>query len=269
MVVGFEEVSELNYDWYDNDPNTNPPFLLSSSTITVNKNNDLQTYYARPSWRGIEFTLDTVKLYPSLDIKPEARDIRVILCPSPARNIRLSSFLDSLNYASPIEWMPSPEFLDVASGAINTGSLNNSIIHTYRYIRKSECLTSYSTAKAYVYIPRNKMPPRPDTILVCTSQTQKLNLNSIAGLEYDGLWVYDNSVNPDNVVSDNVAEIDPPSQLAGMLMFDVQTAHNNATNSKYNVNYRGISGKQFVFDYVHTASDCDADTTRIVIISYE
>jgi hypothetical protein len=269
IVVGFEEVPYLSYDWYDDDPSINPPFLSSSYTMTVTKNDGLQTYYARPSWKGMEFTVDTVKLYPSQDSKPEARDIRVMLCPSPARNIHLSAFLDSLDYASPIEWMPSSDFLDISSGVINTGDFHNLNVHTYRYIRRSECLTSYSTAKAYVYISNDKIPPRPDTILVCTKHAQKLNLNSIIGLEYDGFLRYDNSVNPDNVVSDNVTEIVSPSQLAGMLMFDVQTAHNQATNSKYNVNYHGISGKQFAFDYVHTTSDCDAGTTRIVIISYE
>jgi hypothetical protein len=269
--IGYEHIPDVHYEWYDDNGKLN----LSSDAITVTKDDsgNPQTYYAQPVWKGVVFPFDTVRLYPSSDIKPAVRDIRVILCPSPVRNIRLSSFLDSLDYASPIQWQQtdalSPAFSDVSSGTINTGNFHKSGIYTYQYVRQSECLASSSVAKAYVYIPRGKTPPRPDTILVCVNQIKTINVNSITGLEYGGNWLYDDTVNPDNTVSGNVVEVAPPSQLAGMVMFNVKTAYQQATDSNYNVSYRGVSGKKFVFEYVHTTSTCDSKTTRIVIVGYE
>jgi hypothetical protein len=238
--------------------------------VTKDNSGAQETFYAQPSWKGVPFPLDTVRLYPALDLKPEVHDIRVILCPTPARNIRLSNFLDSLNYANTIQWVrasaSSPDLSDVSSGEINTGSFYSHGVHTYQYIRHSECMSSSSTAKAYVYIPHGKTPPRPDTVLVCVNKVETININSILGLEYGGVWRYDNSdgFDPDGIVSDNSVEINSTSQ--NVLMFNVKAAHEEA-DAQYDVTYRGVSGKQFVFDYIPT-STCNSSTTRIVIVSY-
>jgi hypothetical protein len=262
---------DINYDWYE----VNGDIIkMSSNTITPTKDysDNMQTYIARPSYKGMVFPADTVKLYPSLDRKPYVRDIRIELCPSPARSVYLTSHLDSLDYYSAVEWSKvnafTPSFLNPLTGELNSDDFPSHGIFTYRYTRKSECGTELETAKAYVHVPNGKTWRRHDTVLICVANTGVININSIFGLELGGSLTRDTAFDPDNVVHNNTVTVDPSSQHAGALLFNIKDAHSDA-DADYSVNYRGISGKRFVFEYVHTTSVCNSGTTQIVIVSYE
>jgi hypothetical protein len=277
ITAGFYRVDNVHYAWFDADGNTvsNP----SDSVIAITGYSGTpKTYYAHPTWLGITFPPYAVTLNPALDAVPEVRDIRVTLCPSPSRSIRLTSHLDSLDCFSAVKWSQptdgaSPDFVNVATGELNTGDFPNHGTFSYRYTRYSECATKSDVGKAYVHIPHGKIPRHPNTVLICVAHNDVVNINSIPGLELGGSWNRNVSLDPDNIVRDNMNIVAAPSQHAGALFFNVKTAYQQATlsgNPAYNGAYRNVSGKKFVFEYTPAASGCaPADVIQIVIVSHE
>jgi hypothetical protein len=271
--MGFEEKQNVSYDWFDE---SKVGIKSSSDTIkrvkTETGNPDI--FYAKPVWKGMEFPLYTVELFPSADAVPAVSDIRVTLCPSPARKVYLSSFLDSLNYASAVQWSKvsasAPSLLNTSTGELNSYEFNSGSTNTYRYERFSECGSSSSVAKAYIHVPRTRIPRRQDTVLICVSRIDVVNINSIFGLELGIVsWKYDATVNHDATVDNNVVIAISPSQHAGGLFFDVKTAYQQTQgNAAYDATYRNVTGKAFVFEYNSTSS-CTPSTAKIVIVAYE
>jgi hypothetical protein len=264
VVLGFRDIEDVRYEWYDDDSNLIPSSTDSTMTVTM-YSGATETYYAQPVWHGIKFPSHTVTLNPAYDLAPPVRDIRIELCPTPARPVYLTSYLDSLDYYSAVEWSKvsasTPSFANTSTGELNSGEFIIGNTYTYRYTRRSECGNNPAVAKAYVHVPRNKIPRRLDTVLICVSVTDVVNINSLFGLKLGGQWHYD------NIVSANVAT--SPSQHVGALFFDVKTTYQQATYPAYGVNYRGVTGKAFVFEYDYSSSDCTNGKTTIVIVAYE
>jgi hypothetical protein len=145
-------------------------------------------------------------------------------------------------------------------------------VFTYRYTRYSECLTTSASGKAYVHVPHGRIPPRPDTVLVCAAHAEAVNINSIAGVELGGIWNRDAGSDPDDIVRDNMHTASTPSQHTGAVIFDVKTAHQQAmtaANPAYDAAYHGVTGKKFVFEYSYTPSGCTpGGVIRVVIVSF-
>jgi hypothetical protein len=257
VVIGFRHIDEVHYAWYESDGITTVPNLEDSVITVTNYSGVPETYYAEASWRGITFPLDTLSLSPALDTPPTVHDIRIELCPTPARTVRLSSHLDSLDYLSAVNWSKvnasSPAV--TATGEINSDDFPSRGTFTYRYKRYSECSTSWAVAKAYVHVPHDKLPHRPDTVLICLALTDRVNVNSILGFELGG------DISPEGVSIDYTA-----TAPSGALLFNAATAHSQATGN--DVTYRSISGKAFDFTYDCSPSDCCTETKRIVIVTY-
>jgi hypothetical protein len=263
VTMGFEEIAGVSYDWFNE-----YEVLVKSSSDTIRRVKDNavapQTFYAKPSWNSHEFPLDTVKLYASPDVKPSVTDIRVTLCPTSVDQVYLTGYLDSLSYASAVQWTTTdvyPTIHDASSGELHAWEFPPIGTFTYSYTRFSECATKKATGKAYVHVPNGKLPPRPDTVEICHDQAATINISAIFGFALHGEWKYDDNVNPTSLVSDNTST-DP----LGAVIFSGQKAYQQATPD-YNIIYRGVPGKRFSFEYSY--SDCATGTKRITIVIRE
>jgi hypothetical protein len=122
-----------------------------------------------------------------------------------------------------------------------------------------------SPAKAYVHILHGKIPPHPDTVMICLDQATAINVSNILGFELGGNWLYDhvtNNVNPDETVSDNVT-----TSALDALIFNGQKAYNEATDSGYNITYKGYTNaKKFVFKYNPSSNSCINNVQTLVIV---
>jgi hypothetical protein len=194
-------------------------------------------------------------------------DIRVDICPSPSRAIRLSSFLDTVAYNT-LSWTKiqtgAPD-INSATGEINTAGITG--LSKYKYSMTSKCGTG--TAIAYVYPLKNRLLRHVDTIAICKDEerSRNIHINSILGLDVNGgTWVYDNSVNPDNTVESNVKTYPSTSSYYGALIFDAYQAWHDATDTDYSIDYRGDTGaKKFVFRYTATDS-CFGNVDKEIVI---
>jgi hypothetical protein len=261
VTMGFNKLADVSYDWLADDMST----VIKSSSDTIKRVKDNagnpQTFYARPSWKGMEFPLDTVKLLPAADLTPAVSDIRVMLCPSPAREVYLTGYLDSLSHASTTQWTTTgvfPKIYDASTGEIHASDFPERGTFAYRYTRYSECATSSATGKAYVYVVNGKIPPRRDTVLICLDQAAAINVSAIFGLELGGTWNY--PTNLDDIVSSNTV-----TTAAGTVIFNGQKAF-LTTNPAYEVTYRGVASKGFVFEYDYSSGNCVAGKKRITIV---
>jgi hypothetical protein len=260
VTIGFKAVADVSYEWLAADMTT--VIESSSNTITVTKDNsgNMQTYYARPSWKEMEFPLDTIELFPAADVTPAVSDIRVALCPTPSREVYLTQFLDSLPYATgAVQWSStgmSPA-VDASTGAVNTANFPRRGAFAYSYTRYSECATTSAKAVAYVHVAHSKIPHRPDTVAFCLNRTGTINVNSIFGLELGGSWT----------LSDNVVINNTSTNSAGAIIFNVQKAYQDVkNNAAYDATYRGAAGKGFVFEYDYSAGSCASGTKRMTIV---
>ena len=263
VELGFEAVAGVSYTW----TNIAGTPVSNTAPVTKDASGNVQTYYVQPSWKGMEFPLCTVELLPAADNAPAVADVRVTLCPLPSRTLYLTSYLDSLPDTSPVQWTTTgvyPAVHDAATGELHTSEFSVRGTFTYSYTRYSECLTSSAVGKAYVHVPTGKIPPRPDTVLVCLDQAAAVNINALFGLDLAGVWSYDQSVNPDNSVANNT--VATPS---GAVFFDGAKAFPSASDPAYNATYRGVAGKAFAFEYNYSSGNCVAGTKKIVVVVYE
>jgi hypothetical protein len=186
-----------------------------------------------------------------------------MLCPSPAREVYLTGYLDSLSNASTTQWTTTgvfPTIYNASTGEIHASDFPERGTFAYRYTRYSECATTSATGKAYVYVVNGKIPPRIDTVLICLDQSAAINISAIFGLELDGTWKWNYPTNPDDIVSSNTV-----TTAAGTVIFNGQKAF-STTNPAYGLTYRGIPGKGFVFEYDYSYSNCVTGTKRMTIV---
>jgi hypothetical protein len=194
-------------------------------------------------------------------------DLRIDVCPSPARPINLTSYLDSAAYNT-VSWerlsITGPT-VDAQTGEINTGTLIG--MFKYRYSMTSKCGTK--TAIAYVNPLKKRLLRRTDTISVCKDELRSRNIqiNKILGIDLsdNGEWQYDNTVNPDNTVVTNVTTYPEFSSYHGAIIFDAYQAWMDAS-SAYTKPYRGdANAKMFIFRYSATGS-CVGDVNKDIVI---
>jgi hypothetical protein len=263
-TMSFVKITDVTHNWYD----AAGTVKIESATDTLRRpaTTVMQTFLARPLWSDMEFPFDTVRLHPIADEAPTVADIRVTLCPTTARDIYLTAYLDSLPYFSAVNWTTtgmSPVITDAATGALNTGAFPPRGTFTYTYTRDSRCAFPQSrvTGKAYVHIPQGRIPRRPDTIAICRDQASAINVNSVFGFELDGTLKYDIH-DPANAISAHVK-----STPLGALYFNGAKAYDAAkTNPDYNVAYHGAVETGFIFEYNYSSSNCIAGKKRIVIV---
>ena len=167
-------------------------------------------------------TGDTVRL----DVRPRIvyPDIRVRLCPEPARPIHLSAYLDTLNFKS-IEWSAASGLASalIDSTVTTTGSLLTNALtpgtHVYMYRIDNGC----DTGTARVFVRSTKHPvirSISDTLIVCSGLTLSahVQLNQILGLEADGKWSYDTDL------ESFVAVAESSSRFVGARIFNATDA---------------------------------------------
>jgi hypothetical protein len=195
-------------------------------------------------------------------------DIRIDVCPLPDRPVRLTSFLDSINYYTGVNWTKgnnaSPDIDAVTGEVISSLSFKPNATYTYRYSLTSNCGTK--SAITYVHVLGNRLPRKIDTVVICQSveQSKYVNLNQILGLELGGSWQY--PVNPDNTVSNNVKTFPTTSKYYGSLIFNAYQAWLNAIHADYTINYKGdADAKKFKFEYT-PSGNCVTDIQTLVII---
>jgi hypothetical protein len=199
-------------------------------------------------------------------------DIRIQLSPTPGRTVNLSSFIDSVQYTS-IRWErsspSSPAIIagtNETTGSVNSADFVDAATCTYEYRVLSQCGTS--KAKTYIRTLKDKIKHAPDTIMICGSveSNTALNLNQLLGLELGGTWKYNNTVNPDQTVSNNVTVKSAPSKFAGALIFNAVNAWNTAP-ATYSIKYKGHNdAKIFKFIYSPVAGSVYTTHRELVII---
>jgi hypothetical protein len=200
-------------------------------------------------------------------------DIRIQLSPQPNRVVRLMDFVDSIPHAR-IRWervaLHSPAIInssDETTGSINTADFVKAMTYTYKYIASSQC--SSSEARVYIRTVKDRIFRTPDTIMICrdNKSSESVNINNILGLELGGKWKYDNTVNPDATVADNVTVMPPSSSYAGATIFNAVKAYDAAPKNLYSHIYHGYNtAKSFKFVYTPSAESNIAVEKKLVIV---
>jgi hypothetical protein len=273
----FRHIDSLNWKTLVADPLTNPPLNISMTFGSVAATDD-GYYRLRISKSGNINSQNCCAVSDSIRVKvnkkTKASDIRIQLSPTPGHSINLSSFIDNVNYSG-IQWsrasQHAPAFIgntDKTTGSINSSDFKSISTYTYKYTA-TQC--GSSEAKVYIRTVKDKFFNVPDTITVCGTHesSRALNLNSILGLEFGGQWLYDNTVNPDNTVSNNVTVITAPSQYVGAQMFNAVKAWETAPIS-YSIKYRNYNRAK-IFKFIYTPGAGSSITTKkeLVIIVAE
>jgi hypothetical protein len=271
VEIGFVEIDDVDIYWFDAETEGVQIESGASNTIVRMKDNSpVQIFWAEPRYGDDAFPRYPVRLRLNANV-PIASDIRVEVCPLPSRDIYLTSFIDTLDVNSTVVWTSAnnafPVVANIAKGTVNTLNMKPPGTYTYRYTLTTPC--GVSSAVAYVHVPQGKIPQRYDTILICIARTDAVNINSILGMELDGVWTPVGSIAAANTVVTTVS-----SQHAGAVIFDAKTAHQQATAASSNnaPPYHGIAnGKAFDFEYNYTSAcaPIGTGTKRIVIVTYE
>jgi hypothetical protein len=255
------------------DCSTNPANITIERKISSISKSD-EGYYRiwvnYPSSAGYGAVSDSVYLQVMQDVK--VPDIRIDISASPSRTVRLTGFLDTIDNAA-VAWTKVTPFapdINTVTGEINTSGLSPKRTYTYRYSMTSACVST--SAIAYVYVLNDKLIRRLDTVAICKDhiQSKSINLNQILGSELDGKWKYDNTVNYDNTVSDNVKTFPVSSNYHGALIFNGYQAWHNAADTHYKINYRGdTEAKAFKFAYTSAAESCigEKEKTFVIVIT--
>jgi hypothetical protein len=203
----------------------------------------------------------------------KATDIRIDICPLPARKISLTSFVDTIDYTN-VVWAKvtpaGPEILNTETGEINSQGLNST--HTYRYSLTSKCGTS--SAVAYAHSLKDRCQRKIDTIVVCKNQATSrfVHINRILGLALDGgTWSY--PFDAKNTISSNILSFPASSKYHGAKVFNAGKAWDEAianNDADYAINYKGdANARKFVFRYSVAGSCIGAVNKDIVIIVTE
>jgi hypothetical protein len=255
----------------------NPPLNVSLKIENITPANN-GYYRLRIGKSGNVGSINCCAISDSISIKItekiRASDIRIQLSPVPGRIVNLSSFIDNTSYSG-IQWdrlsQHAPAFIgntDNTTGSINSSDFNNISTYTYKYSATS---CGSSDAKVYIRTVKDRIFRVPDTITVCGTHesSQTLNLNYILGLELGGQWLYDNTLNHDNTVSNNVTVVAPPSQYAGANIFNAAKAWETAP-TLYSIKYRNYNNAK-IFKFVYTPAAGSNITTKkeLVIIVAE
>jgi hypothetical protein len=197
-------------------------------------------------------------------------DIRVDVCLNPLRLIHLSSFLDSLDYDR-INWtkvsLHAPAIAVQRTGELHTSSMIAKATYTYRYTQTSKC--GSNSAIAYVRTLGDRLLRRIDTVAICKEQelSKHVQLNQIFGLELGGTWDYDESINHDKTVENNVKVYSSTTSYYGARIFNAQRAYAEATDSRYNIIYKGdVAAKMFKFQYIPPSGSCISSGPKTLVI---
>jgi hypothetical protein len=198
-------------------------------------------------------------------------DIRIQLSPMPDRTVYLTSFIDSIARTS-IRWeratMYAPAIIagtDKTTGSLNTGNFVKSNIYTYKYIATSQC--GSSEARVYIRTVKDRLFKIADTVMICKNNklSKSLNLNHILGLELDGEWKYDATINPDATVLNNVTVKPSTSKHRSALIFDAVNAYEIAPVS-YSKIYREHNDAK-IFKFAYNASlEANVSIRKILVI---
>jgi uncharacterized repeat protein (TIGR01451 family) len=199
-----------------------------------------------------------------------APDIRIQICPSPPeQTVRLTSYLDSVNYHN-VKWeqvSPYPVITDDETGKI-TGNFAHNALYTYNYTLTPQYPNCLSTsARVYIHARKDRIfGKQVDTIIVYSAldASKFINLNQVFGLELQGEWSY-----PDDTcgyVKDNIKTFESTSKYAGAIVFNAQKAYTDAGFDN-NIMYKGVLSRKFDFEY---AESCVAGARkRITLIVTE
>jgi hypothetical protein len=263
-------IQSPEYRWYDSQLATANLLHIGAEYTTLPVISETK-YYVAVSGTGYCENLPGERKEVSVDVvKTDAMpDIRIDICPMPDRSVNLTSFIDSLDYFS-VKWTKlnsaAPDIVDAKKGKIDTRRLIPGATYKYRYSLTSEC--GSISAIAYIHTMNNRTLHRIDTIVTCrTNETShSIHLNQLMGLELNGEWKYDNTVNPDNTVKSNVRGFPQSSNYCGALMFDAYQAWADATDAGYAISYRGnANAKKFRFQY-SAPNSCIGNRIQTLVI---
>jgi hypothetical protein len=193
-------------------------------------------------------------------------DIRVKICPQLEKEVRLTSFLDSLD-SNIIKWSkvnPTSPNINPVTGDVDIVNFLKHGTYTYKYSSSTKCGTT--SAIAYINTVTDFVFNQIDTIMIDKNQelSKFINMNGILGLELNGQWKYDEEVNPDDTVLSNVTMMLSPSIYSGAVIFNAQKAWNEA-GSAYFINYKGVNNaRKFTFQY--KGGICAKNLTKTIVL---
>jgi hypothetical protein len=258
------------YRWYDSQLAT-AQLLYTGAKYSSPPISSETKYFVSVSGTGYCENLPGERKEVSVDIVKisSAPDVRIEICPMPKRKIFLSSFIDTLDHFS-TQWTKlnhaAPDIADAKKGQIDSDRLRPGVTYKYRYSLMSDC--GSTSAIAYVHALKNRTFHRIDTVVICKDHesSRSVHLNQILGLELNGEWKYDNTVNPDNTVMSNVKGFPKSSNYCGALIFNARQAWTDAASAGYNILYRGnAKAKKFKFQY-SSPDSCIEDKVQTFVI---
>ncbi|MDR1055471.1 MAG: hypothetical protein LBL90_06525 [Prevotellaceae bacterium] len=218
-------------------------------------------------------------IFVAFKAKLRLPNIRVQLCPYPEREIQLGSYIDTVGINF-LGWERMNTLIpaittgtETTTGTIYTGDFGEGT-YAYKYTGQGEC--DIVSAKLYITTISKTKGSYADTIVVCREieSSRHLNINQIIGIEAEGNWLFDSSINPDNVVANNIMLVQAPAINEGAYIFNAANAWNEATDAGYLVQggYMGdMNAKMFRIRYtLNSANNClQVSVKELVIIVTE
>jgi hypothetical protein len=219
---------------------------------------------------GVHGCTDSIYIVVKDCLPATVPDIRLDVCPNPARDILLTSFIDTVP-GTDVLWekisVGAPGFTNITKGGIHSTDFMEGITYTYRY-KFSIASVVQASALAYVHVLKtNGTHHKIDTIVVCRHQdiNENINLSMLLGLELGGLWAFPED--PDGAISSNAIIFPVASRHYGTVKFNAIEAYLDATHAIHSINYHGdINAKKFKFQYTPATGSCLGTEPKTFVI---
>ena len=219
------------------------------------------------SWCGSALS-DTARIVVRPASMLRYPDVRIYACPS-ASPVNLSKFIDSLGITD-LQWSAATSVSPAidADGIIAGNALQSGATYTYTYKITNSCVSN-TVSKVYLHVltQNQNFRLRTDTVAVCYTQANNLQINRMFGLDDGSPILYNQTpVSGGNSVETHIVKSIAPSKYAGALIFNGSDAY-NATNVLPTINYHGDNNAKYMeFVYTTNLTGCLGSKTYKVVV---
>lgn len=194
-------------------------------------------------------------------------DIRLQICPYPARSFHLSSYLDTTDFKT-VNWSvvtsgsPTPH---TAQGTISTSDLNHGT-HIYSYNIANSCYPDKNRKVYLLTVKDHVVGKQADTVVVCKDVAGSINLKQILGIAANGTWSCND---PGDAMKPYVKVVAPPSPLAGAMILEGDRAYADLQGTGLMKGYKSDPNAvylDFVYSTPLTPNSCLSNEERRLVV---